>query len=64
VLLVERSTRRPFACKSLKKKRGSRASYEQQEREVAIMKLVGRHPRVVELREVYETPRKFFLVMD
>ncbi|KAI9361655.1 kinase-like domain-containing protein [Zopfochytrium polystomum] len=65
MLLTDRhhSNPRSYACKSLKKKKGSRASYEQQEREVAIMKII-KHPHIVQLYEVYETPRKFFLVME
>ncbi|KAJ3412287.1 Serine/threonine-protein kinase 33 [Chytridiales sp. JEL 0842] len=51
------------ACKMIRKKRGSRLSYEQQQREVAIMKIV-RHRHIVQLREVFETPKKVFLVME
>ncbi|KAJ3297792.1 Serine/threonine-protein kinase 33 [Rhizoclosmatium sp. JEL0117] len=52
-----------FACKSLKKKAGSPKVYEQLQREVAIMKLV-RHRNIIKLHEVYETPKKIFLVME
>lgn len=61
--VTDRETNKPYACKSLKKKKGCRAMYEQQEREVEIMKMLD-HPHIVELHEVYETPKKFFLVME
>ncbi|KAJ3226455.1 Serine/threonine-protein kinase 33 [Chytriomyces hyalinus] len=63
VLVQERSTGESYACKSLKKKAGSQKTYEQLQREVAIMKLV-RHANIIVLHEVYETSKKIFLVME
>ena len=63
-VIKEKMTGEMFACKMIKKKsHGSKMSYEQLQREVAIMKMV-RHPHIVQLHEVYETPKKMFLVME
>ncbi|KAJ3063723.1 Serine/threonine-protein kinase 33 [Podochytrium sp. JEL0797] len=62
-LVDDRETGLSYACKSLKKKAGSPKVYEQLQREVAIMKLV-RHRSIIKLYEVYETPKKIFLVME
>ena len=64
VRLVEhKSTGEVFACKSIKKKLGSTSSYEQLQREVSIMKKV-KHPHIVQLREVYETPKRICMIME
>lgn len=62
-LLQHKQTNKTYACKILRKGRGSPAVYEQVQREIAIMKRVN-HPHIVQLSEVYETPKKYFLVME
>ncbi|KAJ3279510.1 Serine/threonine-protein kinase 33, partial [Blyttiomyces sp. JEL0837] len=62
-LVKDKQTGQSYACKALRKKKGSVVTYEQQQREVAIMKIV-RHPYIVQLYEVFETPKKFFLIME
>ncbi len=52
-----------FACKTIKKKLGSTSSYEQLQREVSIMKKV-KHKHIVQLKEVYETPKKICMIME
>ncbi|KAJ3048906.1 Serine/threonine-protein kinase 33, partial [Rhizophlyctis rosea] len=61
--LQHKETLKLYACKIVKKKRGSPLLYDQLQREIAIMKKVN-HPHIVQLYEVYETPRKYFLVME
>ncbi|KAJ3029165.1 Serine/threonine-protein kinase 33 [Rhizophlyctis rosea] len=62
-IIQHKATNKTYACKIVKKKRGSPVLYEQLQREIAIMKRVN-HPHIVQLYEVYETPRKYFLVME
>lgn len=37
--------------------------YEQLQKELVIMKKV-RHPHIVQLYEVYETPKKMYMIME
>ncbi|KAI8815846.1 kinase-like domain-containing protein [Fimicolochytrium jonesii] len=62
-LVKHKSTLLTYACKIMRKRRGAPNAYEQIQREVDIMKRV-RHPHIVQLKEVFETPHKFFLVME
>ncbi|TPX34324.1 hypothetical protein SmJEL517_g02984 [Synchytrium microbalum] len=63
-LLEDRDTSVVYACKAVDKPAvGHASAYEQLQREVAIMKAVY-HPSIVQLREVYETKKKVFLVME
>ncbi|TPX64962.1 hypothetical protein SpCBS45565_g05493 [Spizellomyces sp. 'palustris'] len=62
-LVQHKETSTTYACKILRKRRGAPTAYEQIQREVAIMKRV-RHPHIIQLKEVYETPKKFFLIME
>ncbi|KAG5462894.1 MAG: kinase-like domain-containing protein, partial [Olpidium bornovanus] len=62
-LAEERATGVTWAIKSIKKARGSTDRLEQLAREVAVMKRV-KHPHIVQLREVVETPTKIYLVME
>ncbi|KNE68374.1 CAMK protein kinase [Allomyces macrogynus ATCC 38327] len=62
-LVTDRATREVFACKTIHKKMRGGASMDQIAREVEIMKRI-RHRHVVQLREVYETPQKIYIVME
>ena len=52
-----------LACKTIKKKVGSTSSYEQIMREINIMKVVC-HDGIVQIKEVYESPKKVALIME
>jgi calcium/calmodulin-dependent protein kinase I len=62
-LAINKTTKEKFACKILKKRIGSTSAYEQQEREVAIMKQVD-HENILRLHAVYESPSNLYLVME
>ncbi|ORZ35941.1 kinase-like domain-containing protein [Catenaria anguillulae PL171] len=62
-LVTDKATREVFACKSIHKRSKNGASIDQIGREVEIMKKI-RHRHVVQLREVYETPQKVYIVME
>ena len=62
-LCEHKATGNIFACKSIKKKQGSVPSYDQIQSEINIMKVVS-HPNIVQLKEVYESPRKIFMIME
>ena len=63
-LLEDRETGMVYACKAVDKPSlGHTSAYEQLQREVAVMKAVY-HPSIIQLREVYETKKKVFLVME
>lgn len=62
-LLEHKLNGQVYACKSIKKKLGSTSSYEQLQREVVIMKKV-KHSYIVQLKEVYETPKKICMIME
>jgi serine/threonine protein kinase len=59
-MLKDKISSLPFACKIIKKREGS---YNMMEREVEIMKSV-KHEHIVQLKEVFETPQKFYLIME
>lgn len=56
-------TKESFACKLIKKRVGSTSMYEQLQKELVIMKKV-RHPHIVQLYEVYETPKTMYMIME
>ncbi|KAJ3022597.1 Serine/threonine-protein kinase 33 [Thoreauomyces humboldtii] len=62
-LIQHKATNTTYACKIMRKRRGDPSSYEQVQREVTIMKRV-RHPHIIQLKEVFETPKQFFLIME
>ncbi|KAJ3141653.1 Serine/threonine-protein kinase 33 [Geranomyces variabilis] len=62
-LVQHKDTNTTYACKIMRKRRGDPSAYEQVQREVAIMKRV-RHPHIIQLCEVFETPKQFFLIME
>jgi serine/threonine kinase 33 len=62
-LAVDRSTNARYACKALKKSSGSVSSYEQQEREVGILKKLN-HVNICQLFAVYESSKSIALVME
>lgn len=62
-LAINKTTKEHFACKIIKKRIGSTSAYEQQEREVAIMKQID-HENILKLFAVYESPSKVALVME
>lgn len=62
-LAEHRASKQMFACKTIKKKIGSTSSYEQQEREVNIMKLL-RHKNILQLYAVYECPKSIALILE
>lgn len=62
-LVEHKASKQLYACKTLKKKLGATSFYEQQEREVSIMKSV-QHENILQLLEVYENPQKIALVME
>ncbi|KAJ3262305.1 hypothetical protein HK103_002719 [Boothiomyces macroporosus] len=62
-LVEHKASKQLYACKTLKKKLGATSFYEQQEREVGIMKSV-QHENILQLLEVYENPQKIALVME
>ncbi|KAJ3126040.1 Serine/threonine-protein kinase 33 [Nowakowskiella sp. JEL0407] len=67
-LLKDKITSKLYACKSLEKKKkiagvSSTSMYEQTQREISIMKKV-RHTYIVNLYEVYETPKRIHLIME
>ncbi|KAJ2999975.1 Serine/threonine-protein kinase 33 [Globomyces sp. JEL0801] len=52
-----------FACKIIKKRLGQTSQYEQQEREIGIMKSI-QHENILQLFEVYESPTKIALILE
>lgn len=52
-----------WACKVVNKTKGSVSSFEQLQQEINIMKQLN-HPYVVKLHEVYETPKKIYIIME
>ncbi|TPX55808.1 hypothetical protein PhCBS80983_g05013 [Powellomyces hirtus] len=62
-LVQHKETNTTYACKIMRKRRGDPRAYEQIQREVAIMKRV-RHAHIIQLKEVFETPKQFFLIME
>jgi serine/threonine kinase 33 len=61
-LLKDKLSNLPYACKIIKKN-GANGSYNMMEREVEIMKSV-KHEHIVQLKEVFDTPQKFYLIME
>ena len=61
-LLKEKHTSNLFACKIIKKT-GANGSYDAMQREVEIMKSI-KPEHIVTLKEVFETPQKFYLIME
>ncbi|GMT01781.1 hypothetical protein PENTCL1PPCAC_23955 [Pristionchus entomophagus] len=63
-----KDTGEEFAAKFIKKRRyaTSRRGVTRQniEREVSVLRLIGGHPNVIELHEVYETPSEIVLVLE
>jgi serine/threonine protein kinase len=59
----EKKTGEWFACKTMKKRLGVTSAYEQQEREVNIMKSIE-HENILNLYAVYESPTKIALIME
>ena len=62
-LAIEKSTQNKYACKTIKKKLGSVSTYEQQEREVAILKILH-HVNICQLVAVYESSKSIALVLE
>ncbi|KAJ3159689.1 Serine/threonine-protein kinase 33 [Irineochytrium annulatum] len=62
-LVRHKETMEDFACKVLRKVKGNQTGYELMHREVSIMKKV-RHPHIVQLKEVFETPKKIYMIME
>ncbi|KAI8926901.1 kinase-like domain-containing protein [Entophlyctis helioformis] len=62
-LCEHKSTGKVYACKIVKKRIGSTSSYEQLQREVNVMKAVH-HPNIVQLKEVFESPKKMSMIME
>ena len=62
-LCEDKVTGKKYACKIVKKKIGSTSSYDQLQREINIMKSVH-HQNILQLREVFESPKKVCLVME
>lgn len=62
-LVENKETGQKFACKTIKKRLGATSAYEQQEREVNIMKII-RHENILLLHAVYESPSKVALIME
>ncbi|KAJ3360590.1 Serine/threonine-protein kinase 33 [Kappamyces sp. JEL0680] len=62
-LVHHKSTSQDYACKIIKKRIGATSAYEQQEREVSIMKTL-KHPNIVLLNAVYECPKHVAMVME
>jgi len=52
-----------WACKVVNKTKGSVSSFEQLQQEINIMKQLN-HPYIVKLHEVYETPKKIYIIME
>ncbi|KAI9216466.1 kinase-like domain-containing protein [Blastocladiella britannica] len=62
-IVTDKISREIYACKSIQKRAKNGASIEQIAREVEVMKRI-RHPHVVGLHEVYETPAKLYIIME
>lgn len=62
-LVIHKASKEPFACKMIKKRIGSTAAYEQQEREVNILKSLC-HPNILQLHEVYETSKTVAMILE
>ncbi|KAJ3086757.1 hypothetical protein HK102_012553, partial [Quaeritorhiza haematococci] len=62
-IIEEHETGELYACKAVRKKLGATAIYEQMLREVTILKKV-KHPHIIRLHEVVETPKKLYLIME
>ncbi|KAJ3276777.1 Fibrocystin-L [Terramyces sp. JEL0728] len=62
-IVEHKTTKQMYACKTLKKKLGATSFYEQQEREVSIMKSI-QHDNILQLYEVFENSQKIALVME
>lgn len=52
-----------YACKTIKKRIGAPALYEQQMKEVNIMKVI-QHDGILKLYEVYESPKKIAMIVE
>ncbi|KXS19284.1 Pkinase-domain-containing protein [Gonapodya prolifera JEL478] len=63
-LATNRQNGRLCACKIVSKTPGATAIMEQLHREIEILKRVSSHPHIVELVEVFESPKKVHLVME
>lgn len=62
-LVKTKTTGEAFACKIVKKRIGATAAYEQQEREVNILKNLC-HSNILLLYEVYETYKSIAMVLE
>ena len=62
-VIEHKASHESFACKCIKKRFGSTSLYEQLQKELVIMKKV-KHPNIVQLYEVYETPKKMYMIME
>lgn len=62
-VIEHKVSKESFACKCIKKRVGSTSMYEQLQKELIIMKKV-KHPHIVQLYEVYETPKKIYMIME
>lgn len=60
---MNKTTQEKFAAKVVDKKPGYASYMDQLEREVRVMKMMD-HPNVVKILEVFETPSKFYLIME
>ena len=62
-LVEHKASKESFACKIIKKRIGATAAYEQQEREVNILKILC-HPNILLLHEVYETSKSVAMILE
>ncbi|KAI8803296.1 kinase-like domain-containing protein [Cladochytrium replicatum] len=62
-VVQERATKMVYACKAVAKKKDSPYMYNQMLGEINIMKQV-RHPHIIRMNEVYETPKKVYIIME
>jgi serine/threonine protein kinase len=58
----EKSTGQKYAIKVLDKKKIDESEKESLRQEIAILNVV-RHPRIVQMKEVFETPEKIYIIL-
>ena len=59
-----KETQEQFAVKIVDKTKAGPKDIDDVMHEVTIMKLVGYHPHVVQMRDYFDTPRSMYIILD
>jgi serine/threonine kinase 17 len=62
--LLHKETKETFAAKYIKKRRRGKTCREEILREVVMLENAISHPRLVQLKEVFETPTELILITE